>query len=30
MVWDLFTDRAAITDEMSLEINKQAKAIGGI
>ena len=29
MIWDLFTDRAAITDEMSLEINNQAKAVSG-
>lgn len=29
MVWDLFTDKMAITDEMSSLINKQAKAISG-
>ena len=29
MVWDLFTDRAAITTEMSSEINRQAKAVSG-
>lgn len=29
MVWDLFTNRAAVTDEMSSLINKQAKAVSG-
>lgn len=29
MVWDLFTNRAAITDEMSLLINQQVKAVSG-
>ena len=29
MVWDLFTDRVAITDEMSSLINSQAKADSG-
>ncbi|HWN97706.1 MAG TPA: M48 family metalloprotease [Blastocatellia bacterium] len=29
MVWDLFTNRVAITDEMSSLINAQAKAVSG-
>src|SRR5215216_1955374 len=29
MVWDLFTNRVAITDEMSSLINQQAKAVSG-
>ncbi|MEK6301643.1 MAG: tetratricopeptide repeat protein [Acidobacteriota bacterium] len=29
MVWDLFTNRSALTDEMSSLINKQAKAVSG-
>ncbi len=29
MVWDLFTDRAILTDEMSALINNQVKAVGG-
>jgi Zn-dependent protease with chaperone function len=29
MVWDLFTNRAAITDEMSSLINKHAQAVSG-
>ena len=29
MVWDLFTNRGAITDEMSALVNERAKAVGG-
>ena len=29
MVWDLFTNRAAVTGEMSSLVNKQAKAVSG-
>jgi len=29
MVWDLFTNRMAITDEMSSLVNKQAQAASG-
>jgi hypothetical protein len=29
MVWDLFTNRTAITDEMSALVNRQAAAAGG-
>lgn len=29
MVWDLFTNRAALTDEMSSLINRQAQAVSG-
>src|SRR4030095_1056784 len=29
MVWDLFTNRMAITDEMSALINRQAEAVSG-
>ncbi|HSO75667.1 MAG TPA: hypothetical protein VLU47_12600, partial [Blastocatellia bacterium] len=30
MVWDLFTNRVAITDEMSSLINEQAKAVSEV